>query len=164
LLPQVRDAIARGAIGFDAVKHLILCRLERRPPRQDHWVIRRRPDSAENTRDRLVWGFKSPWMAKKGLAPEIIARTEGVASSGMFKASYAERRCLVPLDSFFEWRKIKGPGPKQPYAVGLKSGERFGIAAIWTGYQTAPDQWVHNFAVITARRMRSSRRATTVYR
>ena len=38
-------------------------------PGQDHWVIRRRPDSAENTRDRLIWGFKSPWMAKKGLAP-----------------------------------------------------------------------------------------------
>jgi hypothetical protein len=31
----VRDAIDRGAIGFDAVKHLVLCRLERRPPRLD---------------------------------------------------------------------------------------------------------------------------------
>ena len=33
-----RDAIARGAIGFDAVKHLILCRIERRPPRLDMTV------------------------------------------------------------------------------------------------------------------------------
>ena len=31
----VRDAIDRGAIGFDAVKHLVLCRLEQRPPRLD---------------------------------------------------------------------------------------------------------------------------------
>ena len=31
----VRDAIARGAIGFDAVKHLVLCRIQRRPPRLD---------------------------------------------------------------------------------------------------------------------------------
>ena len=31
----VRDAIARGVIGFDAVKHLLLCRIERRPPRLD---------------------------------------------------------------------------------------------------------------------------------
>jgi hypothetical protein len=31
----VRDAIARGAIGFDAIKHLVLCRIERRPPRLD---------------------------------------------------------------------------------------------------------------------------------
>jgi hypothetical protein len=31
----VRDAIARGAVSFDAVKHLVLCRIERRPPRLD---------------------------------------------------------------------------------------------------------------------------------
>ena len=31
----MREAIARGAIGFDAVKHLVLCRIERRPPRLD---------------------------------------------------------------------------------------------------------------------------------
>ena len=31
----VRNAIERGAIGFDAVKHLVLCRIERRPPRLD---------------------------------------------------------------------------------------------------------------------------------
>lgn len=31
----VRDAIVRGAVGFDAVKHLVLCRIERRPPRLD---------------------------------------------------------------------------------------------------------------------------------
>ena len=31
----VCDALVRGAIGFDAVKHLVLCRVERRPPRRD---------------------------------------------------------------------------------------------------------------------------------
>jgi hypothetical protein len=31
----VRDAIDRGAIGVEAVKHLVLCRIERRPPRLD---------------------------------------------------------------------------------------------------------------------------------
>ena len=31
----VRDAIDRGVIGVDAVKHLVLCRIERRPPRLD---------------------------------------------------------------------------------------------------------------------------------
>ena len=36
----MRDAIARGAIGFDAVKHLVLCRIERRPPRLDTTMIR----------------------------------------------------------------------------------------------------------------------------
>ena len=31
----VRDALRLGAIGYDAVKHLVLCRVERRPPRLD---------------------------------------------------------------------------------------------------------------------------------
>ena len=35
ILAVVREAIARGVIGFDAVKHLMLCRIERRPPRLD---------------------------------------------------------------------------------------------------------------------------------
>lgn len=34
----VRDCLARGAVGFDAVKHLVLCRIERRPPRLDMTV------------------------------------------------------------------------------------------------------------------------------
>ena len=35
VVAAVREAIARGAVGFDAVKHLVLCRIERRPPRLD---------------------------------------------------------------------------------------------------------------------------------
>jgi hypothetical protein len=35
VLAGVREAMARGVIGFDAVKHLVLCRIERRPPRLD---------------------------------------------------------------------------------------------------------------------------------
>jgi hypothetical protein len=31
----IRDALARGVVGFDAVKHLVLCQIERRPPRLD---------------------------------------------------------------------------------------------------------------------------------
>ena len=32
---SIHDALKLGAIGFDAVKHLVLCRIERRPPRLD---------------------------------------------------------------------------------------------------------------------------------
>jgi hypothetical protein len=35
VLAGVREAIAHGVIGFDAVKHLVLSRIERRPPRLD---------------------------------------------------------------------------------------------------------------------------------
>jgi transposase len=45
----VRDAIARGVIGFDAVKHLLLCRIERRPPRLDLTVYPYLPKAAVAT-------------------------------------------------------------------------------------------------------------------
>jgi hypothetical protein len=52
---------ARGAIGFDAVKHLVLCRIERRPPRLDLTVDPYRPQarvattSAKAYLDLLAW-------------------------------------------------------------------------------------------------------------
>ena len=54
----VRDAIARGAIGFDAVKHLVLCRIERRPPRLDMTVYPYLPKS--HRRDDL--GHAPTWI------------------------------------------------------------------------------------------------------
>ena len=57
----VRDAIARGAIGFDAIKHLVLCRIERRPPRLDMTIYPYLPKatvattSARSYMDLLTW-------------------------------------------------------------------------------------------------------------
>src|ERR1700746_2848549 len=46
VLAGVREALARGVIGFDAVKHLVLCRVERRPPRLDLTVYPYLPRAA----------------------------------------------------------------------------------------------------------------------
>jgi putative SOS response-associated peptidase YedK len=48
----------------------------------------------------------------------------------MFREAYARRRCIVPVDNFFEWKAVKGTKAKQPYAIALKSGKPFGIAGI----------------------------------
>lgn len=45
----VGDAIARGAVGFDAVKHLLLCRIERRPPRLDMTIYPYLPKATVTT-------------------------------------------------------------------------------------------------------------------
>jgi transposase len=49
VLAGIREAIARGVIGFDAVKHLVLCRIERRPPRLDLTVYPYLPKAAVAT-------------------------------------------------------------------------------------------------------------------
>ena len=63
VLAGVREAIARGAIGFDAVKHLVLCRIERRPPRLDLTVYPYLPRATRG--DDLGQGLSRP--SRRGL-------------------------------------------------------------------------------------------------
>lgn len=120
-------------------------------PGQQHWVIRQQPRTGERHLDRLWWGLVPYWVTEA--APRhkpINATAERVASAPMFRAAYAKRRCLVPVDNFFEWAKTKGRGPKQPYAIDMRSGEPFALAGIWESWRQ-PDsgEIVRTFCIIT---------------
>lgn len=120
-------------------------------PGQEHWVIRQHPKTGERTLDRLRWGLIPHWCKESdGGRKPINAKAETVAALPSFRDAYSRRRCLVPIDSFFEWRAIKGLKPKQPYAIGMKTGEPFALAAIWENWQPPGSaEWVRTFAVIT---------------
>jgi putative SOS response-associated peptidase YedK len=47
----------------------------------------------------------------------INARSEAVATLPTFGEAYRKRRCIVPVDGFFEWKAIKGQKARQPYAI-----------------------------------------------
>ena len=120
-------------------------------PGQLHWVIRQHPKTGERHLDRLWWGLIPSWIKEPSpkLKP-INATAERVASAPMFRTAYAKRRCLVPVDNFFEWAKAETKGPKPPYAIGMKSGEPFALAGIWEGWRhPETDQVVRTFCVIT---------------
>ena len=120
-------------------------------PGQQHWVIRQHPETGARHLDRLWWGLIPHWIKEPSpkLKP-INATAERVASAPMFRAAYAKRRCLVPVDNFFEWAKIKGKGAKQPYAVAMQSGEPFALAGIWESWRhPETDDIVRTFCVIT---------------
>jgi putative SOS response-associated peptidase YedK len=120
-------------------------------PGQEHWVIRRNPKTGERMLDRLWWGLIPYWVkeANGGRKP-INAKAETVASLPSFRNAYERRRCLLPIDNFFEWRAIRGAKAKQPYAIGMKTGEPFALASIWENWQRpGTEEWVRTFAVIT---------------
>lgn len=58
---------------------------------------------------RLViarWGLVPSWMKDpKAQAPLINARADGIATKPAFRKAFAERRCVIPADGFYEWRK-----------------------------------------------------------
>jgi SOS response associated peptidase (SRAP) len=50
-----------------------------------------------------------------------------IQSSGPLRYAYRKRRCIMPVDGFFEWSAIKGQKAKQPYAIAMKDGAPFVI-------------------------------------
>jgi hypothetical protein len=52
----------------------------------------------------------------------INAKCETVRNLPTFRDAYRLRRCIVPVDGFFEWKAIKGQKVKQPHAIAMKDG------------------------------------------
>jgi putative SOS response-associated peptidase YedK len=120
-------------------------------PGQEHWVIRQNPKTGERTLDQLRWGLIPHWIqeANGGRKP-INAKSETIRSLPSVRDGYTRRRCLLPIDNFFEWKAILGEKAKQPYAIGLKSGEPFALAAIWESWHPPQvDDWLRTFCIIT---------------
>jgi len=113
-------------------------------------VVRRNPQTGKNALDLLRWGLV-PHFARdlKTGAPLINARSETVARKPAFRDAWAKgRRCLVPVDGFYEWRRERGV--KQPYAFALKSREPMALAGLWENWKdSATGQWVRSFTVLT---------------
>lgn len=98
----------------------------------------------------LRWGLVPNWADPDRLRqPPINARAETVAVKPMFRSCFAERRCLVPADGFFEWKRgatpgqlfaaagstetLPGPGvlPGGPYHFRRPDREPFAFAGLW---------------------------------
>ena len=70
--------------------------------------------------------------------------------STFFQEAYRKRRCILPIDGFFEWKAIKGQKAKQPYAIAMKDGSPFGIGGLWENWRDPTSgEWVRTFAIIT---------------
>ena len=59
----------------------------------------------------------------------INARAESLTEKAAFKHLVGTRRCIIPADGFYEWRK-EGRR-KLPMCVHLKSRKPFGLAGLW---------------------------------
>ena len=120
-------------------------------PSQDLLVIRRNHKAGEVSLDPLRWGLIPYWCADpKGGRKPINAKCETVRDLPTFREAYRKRRCILPVDGFFEWKAIKGQKAKQPYAIAMKDGAPFGIAGIWENWkEPASGELIRTFAVIT---------------
>jgi putative SOS response-associated peptidase YedK len=123
-------------------------------PTQDGPVIRRHPTTGARNLDLLRWGLLPHWVRgdpKKTRQP-INARAETVATAPMFRDAFRVRRCIVPIDGFYEWQvlpALSGPGGKQPHAVARKDGAIMALAGLWEGWRSPEGEVIRSYAVIT---------------
>lgn len=120
-------------------------------PGQLHLVIRQNPETGQRTLDPLFWGLIPHWVKdENGGRKPINAKSETISELRSFRDAYKRRRCLVPVDSFFEWKAIPGSRAKQPYAIGMRDGAPFALAALWENWKRpGTEAWVRSFCVIT---------------
>ena len=116
-------------------------------PSQELLVIRRNRQTGAVSLDPLRWGLIPYFCADpKGGRKPINAKCETVRTLPSFRDAYRRRRCIVPVDGFFEWKAIKGQKAKQPYAIAMKDGSPFGIGGLWENWKDPNSgEWIRTF-------------------
>jgi putative SOS response-associated peptidase YedK len=75
------------------------------------------------------WGMLAPGDAEREDALLINARAETLATKPVFRESFRARRCLLPADGFYEWRKAGSR--REPFHFRLRDRSPFAFAGLW---------------------------------
>ena len=85
--------------------------------------------------DAFHWGLVPLWAKDPKIGSKMInARAESLAEKNAYKSAFKRRRCLVPADGFYEWRKDPDAPPKakkQPFFIHRPDGEPLAFAGLW---------------------------------
>jgi putative SOS response-associated peptidase YedK len=106
-------------------------------PSQDVMVVR-----VDKNGGRVLglvrWGLIPYFTKGKPKLQPINARAETVSTSGMFREAFERRRCLIPADGFYEWRKVDAK-TKIPTFIHRKDDAPFAFAGLWERWKADDD-------------------------
>lgn len=115
-------------------------------PGQNILVITEGPGARELSQMR--WGLIPHWAKDKKIGYKMInARSETIDQKPAFKNSFLHRRCLIPADGFYEWKKTGGG--KQPLHIVLPGKTVFAFAGIWDYWKSFEDTGIFSCSIIT---------------
>lgn len=110
-------------------------------------ITNEKPDKIQ----KLHWGLYPPWITTVKKSGGILnVRDDSLRTKPTFKHDLRARRCLIPADGFFEWKKEK-KGPKTPYRITLKGEDLFAFAGLWEENTLEDGTKIKTFAIITTK-------------
>lgn len=94
------------------------------------------------------WGLVPGWAKSVDDRYRMInARAETIASKPAFRSSFRHRRCLVPVDGYYEWKALGKR--KQPYFIHMRDESPFFLAGLWDRWEKSDDGPLDSFAIVT---------------
>ncbi len=129
-------------------------------PTQDVLAVVERPEG-ERRVEAFHWGLIPSWAKDKKIASRMInARAETLGEKPAFRGLFAKKRCIIPMDGFYEWQPGSPDGPvdakgkprKQPMFIHRTDDELLAVAGLWSAWKDPDDpdeRWLHSLTIVT---------------
>jgi len=117
-------------------------------PGQEIAVVRQ--DAAQPVRhlSQIRWGLIPSWTNDPSVGYKMInARSETAATMPAFREPLRLRRCLIPADGFYEWKRAGKE--KLPFCFTLADESVFALAGIWDRWKNPQGRWVESCSILT---------------
>lgn len=97
----------------------------------------------------LRWGLVPSWAKDIKIGASLInARADTIATKPSFRTAFKRRRCLIPADGFYEWKKGEGK-TKQPFYIRLKKDYPFAFAGLWEHWEGPDNSTIDSCTIMT---------------
>jgi putative SOS response-associated peptidase YedK len=105
-------------------------------------------DGERNRIGELQWGLVPSWANDQKIGYKMInARSETLLEKASFKNLINRKRCILPADGFFEWKKQNGK--KQPMRITMKDKNIFSMAGLYDTWQSEDGKKINTCTIIT---------------
>ncbi len=105
-------------------------------------------DNGTNELKPMKWGLVPSWAPDKSIGNQMInARAETLTEKPSFKRLVQQRRCLIPANGFYEWRREGNH--KVPVWIHLRNKHPFAFAGLWDMWRDVQGEILYTFTIIT---------------
>lgn len=119
------------------------------PTAQVPVLWQREQDEGAVRLDVARWGLVPYWAKDPGIGVRAFnARMETADQKPMFRSAFVRRRCVLPADGYYEWRKGEGKA-KQPMFIHARDGSQLAFAGLYERWKDAEGRELWSVSILT---------------